>query len=96
MNVLVALSTGMAYIASVVMMVIDIHTSPEEAAKSTQMRSYFDSCVFLTFFILAGKALEARAKFKVRTTLSRHLLKTYITKSRTFILLLSYFCFLDR
>jgi P-type Cu+ transporter len=70
MNVLVSLSIGVAYIASVVMMVLDIRRSPEEAAMSMQMNSYFDCCVFLTFFILAGKALEARAKLKVRTALS--------------------------
>jgi P-type Cu+ transporter len=86
MNILVALSTGVAYVASVVMMVIDIRTSPREAAMSTQMRSYFDSCVFLTFFILAGKALEARAKLKVRKALSNHLLETNIIKSRIFII----------
>jgi len=86
MNILVALSTGVAYVASVVMMVIDIRTSPREAVMSTQMRSYFDSCVFLTFFILAGKALEARAKLKVRKALSSHLLETNIIKSRIFII----------
>jgi Cu+-exporting ATPase len=65
MNLLVALSTGVAYVASVVMMVIDIRTDPHKASMSKEMRSYFDSSVFLTFFILAGKALEARAKLKV-------------------------------
>jgi cation transport ATPase len=68
MSLLVALSTGVAYVASVAMMIIDIRTDPEMAAMSAmsnQMRSYFDSCVFLTFFILMGKSLEARAKLKV-------------------------------
>lgn len=65
MNILVALSTGVAYAASVVMMVLDIRTDPTEAATATEIRSYFDSSVFLTFFILMGKALEARAKLKV-------------------------------
>ncbi|PVG02053.1 heavy metal translocatin [Serendipita vermifera] len=64
MNLLVALSTGVAYVASVVMMVIDIRTDPHMASMSKEMRSYFDSSVFLTFFILAGKALEARAKLR--------------------------------
>ena len=66
MNLLVALSTGVAYIASVVMMVLDIRTDPMIEMEDTDMQTYFDSCVFLTFFILAGKALEARAKLKVR------------------------------
>lgn len=65
MNLLVALSTGVAYIASVVMMVLDIRTDPMVEMKNTEMQTYFDSSVFLTFFILAGKALEARAKLKV-------------------------------
>lgn len=64
MNLLVALSTGVAYIASVVMLVIDIRTEPHMTEMSGEMRSYFDSCVFLTFFILAGKALETRARLK--------------------------------
>ncbi len=72
MNLLVALSTGVAYIASVVMMVIDIRTEPHMTEMSGEMRSYFDSCVFLTFFILAGKALETRARLKVRAVSYKH------------------------
>jgi cation transport ATPase len=65
MNLLVALSTGVAYVASVVMMVLDIRAPSQIEMRDTTMQTYFDSCVFLTFFILAGKALEARAKLKV-------------------------------
>ncbi|KAG8831427.1 hypothetical protein FRC17_003163 [Serendipita sp. 399] len=64
MNLLVALSTGVAYVASVVLMIIDIRSEPHMAMMSTEMRSYFDSSVFLAFFILAGKALETRARIK--------------------------------
>lgn len=64
MNLLVALSTGVAYVASVVMMVLDIRNTEMLMMNHTDMQTYFDSCVFLTFFILAGKALEARAKLK--------------------------------
>jgi cation transport ATPase len=65
MSLLVALSTGVAYVSSVVMMVLDIRTNSQIEMPDTDMQTYFDSCVFLTFFILAGKALEARAKLKV-------------------------------
>ncbi|KAG8808956.1 hypothetical protein FRC19_005570, partial [Serendipita sp. 401] len=64
MNLLVALSTGVAYVASIVLMVIDIRSDPHMAMMSSEMRSYFDSCVFLAFFILAGKVLETRARLK--------------------------------
>lgn len=67
MNLLVALSTGVAYVASVVMMVVDIRSDPTRERKDSDTKTYFDSCVFLTFFILAGKALEARAKLKACT-----------------------------
>ncbi|QRW16309.1 copper resistance-associated P-type ATPase [Rhizoctonia solani] len=61
MDLLVALSTTTAYFASVAMMAIDIRTSPHHAME-VEMRTYFDSSVFLIFFILAGRLLEGRAK----------------------------------
>ena len=69
MNLLVALSTGVAYVASIVMMVIDIRMDPVEVMnkdKGDPMRTYFDAVVFLSFFILMGRALESRARLKVR------------------------------
>ena len=67
MDLLVALSTGVAYVASIVMMVIDVRTNPVEMAnKEDPMRTYFDAVVFLSFFILMGRALESRARLKVR------------------------------
>ena len=69
MDLLVALSTGVAYVASIVMMVIDIRTDPVEVMdKGDPMRTYFDAVVFLSFFILMGRALESRARLKVRLT----------------------------
>lgn len=62
-----ALSTGVAYVASIIMMVIDIRTDPLEVMdKDDPMRTYFDAVVFLSFFILMGRALESRARLKVR------------------------------
>lgn len=68
MDLLVALSTTTAYMASVAMMIIDIRTPPHHMIHNREMRTYFDSCVFLIFFILAGRLLEGRAKVKVSTS----------------------------
>lgn len=60
MDLLVALSTGVSYVASVVMMAIDVRTDPTEVMhREGPMRTYFDAVVFLTFFILMGRALES-------------------------------------
>ncbi|CAE6511159.1 unnamed protein product, partial [Rhizoctonia solani] len=69
MDLLVALSTTTAYFASVAMMIIDIRTSPHDAME-VEMRTYFDSSVFLIFFILAGRLLEGRAKVKTGDAIS--------------------------
>jgi Cu+-exporting ATPase len=67
MDLLVALSTGVSYVASIVMMAIDVRTDPMETThKKGPMRTYFDAVVFLSFFILMGRALESRARLKVR------------------------------
>ncbi|KEP50109.1 copper resistance-associated P-type ATPase [Rhizoctonia solani 123E] len=69
MDLLVALSTTTAYFASIAMMVIDVRTSPHDAME-VEMRTYFDSSVFLIFFILAGRLLEGRAKVKTGDAIS--------------------------
>ncbi|CAE6531551.1 unnamed protein product [Rhizoctonia solani] len=69
MDLLVALSTTTAYLASVAMMAIDVRTSPHDAME-VEMRTYFDSSVFLIFFILAGRLLEGRAKVKTGDAIS--------------------------
>ncbi|KDQ20362.1 hypothetical protein BOTBODRAFT_395063 [Botryobasidium botryosum FD-172 SS1] len=63
MDLLVALSTTTAYFASLAMMIIDIRTPPDSHHKRETM-SYFDSCVFLVFFILMGRVLEGRVRVK--------------------------------
>ncbi len=73
MDLLVALSTGVSYVASVVLMAIDVRTDPMEMMhKEGPMRTYFDAVVFLTFFILMGRALESRARLKVGLYCSCH------------------------
>lgn len=67
MDLLVALSTTTAYLASVAMMAIDVRTPPHE---NMEMRTYFDSSVFLIFFILAGRLLEGRARVKTGDAIS--------------------------
>ncbi|CEL59860.1 Cu2+-exporting ATPase [Rhizoctonia solani AG-1 IB] len=69
MDLLVALSTTTAYLASVAMMAIDVRTAPHHAME-VEMRTYFDSSVFLIFFILAGRLLEGRAKVKTGDAIS--------------------------
>lgn len=64
MDLLVALSTSVAYFASLAMMIRDISRGKEEVMR-TGSSTYFDSCVFLGFFILMGRVLEGRAKVKV-------------------------------
>lgn len=65
MDLLVALSTTVAYAASLGMMARDV-TRSAESVMQTGSSTYFDSCVFLAFFILMGRMLEGRARIKVR------------------------------
>lgn len=61
MDSLVTLGTSLAYFASLAYMILDI-TGPTSMNGGTM--SYFDTSVFLMFFILAGRYLEAKAKSK--------------------------------
>ena len=60
MNLLVSAGTSVAYLASLALLIIDA-TTPGGTSNST---TYFDSVVFLTFFILIGRYLEAYTKSK--------------------------------
>ena len=60
MNMLISLGTSIAYFASVVELVL---AATMRSQGSTQ-DSYFDSVVFLTMFILAGRFLESYSKAK--------------------------------
>ncbi|KAL9112905.1 MAG: hypothetical protein Q9187_007700, partial [Circinaria calcarea] len=60
MNLLISAGTSVAYFASLALLIIDA-TAQQVAANET---TYFDTVVFLTFFILIGRYLEAYSKSK--------------------------------
>ncbi|KAI4138003.1 MAG: hypothetical protein L6R39_007015, partial [Caloplaca ligustica] len=61
MNLLISAGTSVAYISSVALLARGATMSRDSPSHST---TYFDSVVFLTFFILIGKYLEAYSKAK--------------------------------
>ncbi|KAL8921781.1 MAG: hypothetical protein Q9208_005538 [Pyrenodesmia sp. 3 TL-2023] len=74
MNLLISAGTSVAYVSSVALLIHSAtmapvsssdHSSGHNSSKDGQSShnpTYFDAVVFLTFFILAGKYLEARTK----------------------------------
>ncbi|KAF8338092.1 E1-E2 ATPase-domain-containing protein [Cantharellus anzutake] len=60
----VALSTSVAYLASVGIMARDIGQGAEMTKRVGSENTYFDSSVFIIFFILMGRVLEGRAKVR--------------------------------
>ncbi len=73
MDLLVALSTSVAYIASVGIMIRDVVQGAGTSRKVGSETTYFDSSVFIIFFILMGRALEGRAKVRVSIQISHGL-----------------------
>ncbi|EED19863.1 copper resistance-associated P-type ATPase, putative [Talaromyces stipitatus ATCC 10500] len=67
MNLLISAGTSVAYIASLGVLIAGATTKSSDAADVT---TYFDSVVFLTLFILAGRALEAYSKSKAGDAVS--------------------------
>ncbi|KAE8556885.1 hypothetical protein EYB25_001591 [Talaromyces marneffei] len=67
MNLLISAGTSVAYIASLGVLIAGSATKSSEAAG---LDTYFDSVVFLTLFILAGRALEAYSKSKAGDAVS--------------------------
>ena len=61
MNLLVSLGTSIAYFASVAVLAINATTKSKTSRPNS---TYFDSVIFLTFFILCGRYLEAYSKAK--------------------------------
>lgn len=61
MNLLVSAGTSIAYLASVAVLGINATSKSKFSSSSS---TYFDSVVFLTFFILTGRYLEAYSKAK--------------------------------
>jgi heavy metal translocating P-type ATPase len=66
MNLLISAGTTVAYVASIALLVIDAVGSNRTSGNA----SYFDSVVFLTFFILIGRAIEAFSKSKTNDAVS--------------------------
>jgi P-type Cu+ transporter len=61
MNLLMSAGTSVAYFPSIAVLVLD---SQKMGQRNGQISTYFDSVVFLTMFILAGRYLEAYSKAK--------------------------------
>ncbi|EFW20667.1 heavy metal translocating P-type ATPase [Coccidioides posadasii str. Silveira] len=67
MNMLISAGTSVAYFASVAVLIINAKSDKHEAGHTS---SYFDTVVFLTLFILAGRALEGYSKAKTGDAVS--------------------------
>lgn len=61
MNLLISAGTSVAYFSSLALLIIAARSSDQSASHSA---TYFDAVVFLTFFILIGRYLEAFSKSK--------------------------------
>ncbi|GAB1193284.1 hypothetical protein APSETT444_002487 [Aspergillus pseudonomiae] len=61
MNLLISAGTTVAYLSSLAVLIIDAVVGTSSMSSST---TYFDSVVFLTLFILAGRFIEAYSKTK--------------------------------
>jgi P-type Cu+ transporter len=61
MNLLMSAGTSVAYFPSIAVLALD---SQNTGQRNGQISTYFDSVVFLTMFILAGRYLEAYSKAK--------------------------------
>ena len=61
MNLLISAGTTVAYFASLAVLIMDAVMRTKSTSNSS---TYFDSVVFLTLFILAGRFLEAYSKAK--------------------------------
>uniref|UniRef100_A0A9P3BHE0 HMA domain-containing protein n=1 Tax=Aspergillus pseudoviridinutans TaxID=1517512 RepID=A0A9P3BHE0_9EURO len=59
MNLLISAGTTVAYVSSLAVLIMDAAAKTSTSSHST---TYFDSVVFLTLFILAGRFMEAYSK----------------------------------
>lgn len=67
MNLLISAGTSVAYISSLALLIDGATTSSNRSSHST---TYFDTVVFLTFFILIGRFIEAYSKAKTGDAVS--------------------------
>ncbi|KAF3491217.1 copper-sulfate regulated protein 1 [Arthroderma uncinatum] len=63
MNMLISAGTMVAYFASLAVIIMKARI-PADEHESGEIATYFDTVVFLTLFILVGRALEAYSKAK--------------------------------
>ncbi|KAH3901784.1 uncharacterized protein SCDLUD_001563 [Saccharomycodes ludwigii] len=72
MNLLMSLGTSVSYIASLGLLIANNVTKKNDAAsnKSSMDTYYFDSVVFLTFFLLIGRLLESFSKCKAASSIN--------------------------
>ncbi|CAK44281.1 hypothetical protein ASPNIDRAFT_37207 [Aspergillus niger ATCC 1015] len=61
MNLLISAGTTVAYVSSLAVLIMDAAMG---SASNTHSSTYFDTVVFLTMFILAGRFMEAYSKAK--------------------------------
>lgn len=61
MNMLISAGTSVAYFASVAVLIVNATTKEHSSGHTS---TYFDTVVFLTLFILSGRALEGYSKAK--------------------------------
>jgi len=61
MNLLISAGTSVAYFSSLALLIVDATSTTTASGNGT---TYFDSVIFLTFFILIGRFLEAYSKAK--------------------------------
>ncbi|CCH43306.1 Cu2+-exporting ATPase [Wickerhamomyces ciferrii] len=68
MNLLMCLGTSVAYFASIALLGLAAHSQKMGHAFTT---TYFDSVVFLTFFLLIGRLLESFSKSKTAEAITK-------------------------
>ncbi|KAK6455585.1 copper-transporting P1-type ATPase [Scheffersomyces xylosifermentans] len=68
MNLLMCLGTSIAYFASIVLLILSSQQKPN--GHMGLHTTYFDSVVFLTFFLLIGRLLESYSKSKTASAIA--------------------------
>ncbi|KAH3681450.1 hypothetical protein WICPIJ_007607 [Wickerhamomyces pijperi] len=72
MNLLMSLGTTISYFASIILLIMAALTKRKHASMAEMgfTTTYFDSVVFLTFFLLIGRLLESYSKTKTAESIS--------------------------
>ncbi|PPJ61223.1 hypothetical protein CBER1_06696 [Cercospora berteroae] len=70
MNMLISLGTTIAYFASLGELIVSAERNLPSSKDGDSRQSYFDSVVFLTFFLLLGRLAEATMKAKAGDAVS--------------------------